>query len=38
MNGRTSLIKKVNIKYFKDLPNSATAAMEEMGYILKTLE
>ncbi len=38
MNDRTSLIRKHNLKYFKDLSNSAVAALEETDATLKTLE
>ncbi|MEO9804752.1 MAG: magnesium/cobalt transporter CorA [Reichenbachiella sp.] len=38
MNGHANLIKDENLKYFKDLGNSATAAMEEIDTTLKTLD
>lgn len=38
MNGDTKLIKAINLKYFKDLNNSAAAAMEEIEATLRTLE
>ncbi len=38
MNERTGLINKQNLRYFKDLGNSATAAIEETDATLKTLE
>ncbi|UXX81062.1 magnesium/cobalt transporter CorA [Reichenbachiella carrageenanivorans] len=38
MNGDTKLIKPTNLKYFKDLNNSAAAAMEEIEATLRTLE
>ncbi|MCR9251702.1 MAG: magnesium/cobalt transporter CorA [bacterium] len=38
LNERTNLIRNENIKFFKDLTNSATAAMEEVEGTLRTLE
>ncbi|MCR9249419.1 MAG: magnesium/cobalt transporter CorA [bacterium] len=37
-NDRTTLIDKGNLKYFKDLSNSAIAALEEVEGTLRTLE
>ena len=38
LNQRSGLIKRENLRYFKDLANSATAALEEIESTLKMLE
>lgn len=38
MNGDSKLIQASNVKYFRDLGNSASAAMEEIESTLRTLE
>lgn len=38
MNGDSQLIQSNNVKYFRDLNNSASAAMEEIEATLRTLE
>lgn len=38
MNGDSKFIHEVNLKYFRDLGNSAAAAMEEIEATLRTLE
>ncbi len=38
LNERTTLIRDENLKFFKDLTNSATAALEEVEGTLRTLE
>ncbi|SMD33923.1 magnesium transporter [Reichenbachiella faecimaris] len=38
MNGDSKLIQQTNLKYFRDLGNSASAAMEEIESTLRTLE
>lgn len=38
MNERTDLIKRENLKYFKDLNNSVVAALEETDSTLRNLE
>ena len=38
LNGRARLVKKENLKLFKELANSATAAIEEIDTTLRTLE
>jgi len=38
MNGDSNLIQQTNLKYFRDLNNSAAAAMEEIESTLRTLE
>ncbi len=38
LNGRSQLVKKENLKFFKELANSATSAIEEIDTTLRTLE
>lgn len=38
LNGRSELVKKENLKFFKELANSATSAIEEIDTTLRTLE
>ncbi|MEO9965487.1 MAG: magnesium/cobalt transporter CorA [Reichenbachiella sp.] len=38
LSGDTALIKDVNLKYYKDINNSAVAAMEEIDATLRALE
>lgn len=38
LNGNTKLIKKENVRYFKDLTNSVVSAIEEIDSLQKTLE
>ena len=38
MNGDSKFIKPANLKYYRDLANSAAAAMEEIEATLRTLE
>lgn len=38
LNSDTNLLRKENIRYYKDLANSSTSAMEEIDSTLKTLE
>lgn len=38
LNGHTKLIKRENVRYFKDLSNTATSAIEEIDNIQKILE
>ncbi len=38
MNGRTEFIRKDNVKFFKDLENSTSAAIDEIEATLRTLE
>jgi len=38
VSGGSPLIKKANMKYFKDVAHSATSAMEEIDSTMKTLE
>lgn len=38
LNNETPLLRKENIRYYKDLANSSTSAMEEIESSIKTLE